>query len=193
MSRFEEIINAVLQAALWFGAAFRSISMPVELLSAFFGAILGSGIIVVYQARKDRKAEKEKIKTLRNQFFMELNFNRSKCIYLINNDFVIPQPFENLRWEKFIYSKASNILYLDDKLVGDLVQLYSRVDQSNLLIEYINVSMKGNLSGTAENVEPSATDTDLHSSLKNYVKDHLKPKIDDVRSRLEELFKDSGA
>lgn len=171
-----------------------------SLLSGVIGSILGAFIALVSSIiiQKRNWANQQKIEDdkriareneLRSKFFMELNYNKRKIIYAIENEKFKLTSLDNFHWKEFIYSRASHILIPNKKLINELAELDSMVDQANDRIQSIN---------KAETAFIFSGDTamkviygKLQESLKDYLKNDLKPKIETAIEELDTLFKNS--
>jgi L-lactate permease len=167
-------------------------------IGSLFGAI-GGGIIVLISSivtqnrnwKNQQKREKEKQitkeKEIQNRFFMELNYNKRKIIYTIENENYKLTSLDNLHWKNFIYSNASRVLLKDKELIDELATLDSMIDQANDRIQSINKSETAII--FSSDPEMKNINKRLTLSLKEYAKKELKPQLEKVITRLEKLFK----
>lgn len=171
-----------------------------SLIFGVFG-VMGGGLItlwvsVITQNRNwnnQRKKEKEKIQIEENQlftkFFMELNYNRRKIIYTIENDTYKLTGLDNFHWKNFIYSKASLFLLKDKILIDDLATLDSMVDQVNDRIQSIKETEKAIICNIGHSVIDESIPKKNYAELRDSAKKELKPHIDKTIEKLEKLYK----
>lgn len=171
-------------------------------IGSIFGAI-GGGLVsllvsIFTQNRNwDRQREKEEEKRqteevqLFTKFFMELNYNRRKIIYTIENDKYKLTGLDNFHWKNFIYSKASLFLSKDKILLDDLATLDSMIDQVNDRIQSIKESEIAIICNIGHSVIDTNIPKKLCLELQKYAKDELKPRIDKTIEKLEKLYKES--
>ena len=161
-----------------------------SLLSAIIGGtltIIATLIALAYRDRKEKKEKLQKEQKLFEKFFMELNYNKRKTIYTIENENYKLTGLDNLHWKNFIYSKASSILIKDRYLIDELAILDSMIDQINDRMQSINKSETAMIF----NADKRAKDINkkMRSSLRDYAKKELKPQIDKVIERLKKLYR----
>jgi len=163
--------------------------------NSFFSAIIGGALTIVatcitlhYENKKSIKVKKSQERELRGKFFMELNYNKRKVIYTIENNIRLTY-LDNLHWKNFIFSEASNILINDRELVEELATLDSMVDHANELIQLIKESEAAIICNTGHNGTIGNTTKKLYTAQHDYAKDFLKPQMDKVIPKLEKLFK----
>lgn len=164
--------------------------------NAFISALIGGGLTIMatyitlcHENKKRLETKKDKERELRNKFFMELNYNKRKVIYTIENDAYRLTGLDNLHWKNFIYSEASLILINDKELIDDLATLDSMVDQTNNLIQFIKESETARICNMGHSIVTSDTTKKLSLSLQKYAKDELKPQMEKAIAKLEKLFK----
>lgn len=93
---------------------------------------------------------------------------------------------DNSNWRDFIYSKASYALLKDKEVIEELVVIDSITDQVNDRIRAIDQAET--VMFQSKNPETKLTIVILTSSLREYVKNELQPRIVKIIPRLEELF-----
>lgn len=164
--------------------------------NSFFSSIIGGSLTIIatyitlqYDNRKSIKAKKDEKEELCNKLFMELNYNKRKIIYTIENDAYRLTGLDNLHWKNFLYSKASLILINDNELIDDLATLDSMVDQTNYLVQIIKESETARICNIDHSADSIETTKRLNSSLKKYAKEELKPQMEKAIVKLERLFK----
>ncbi len=177
-----------------------------SLISGAFGSLfgaIGGGLVTLWvsvftQNRNwDRQREKEGEKRqveeeqLFTKFFMELNYNRRKIIYTIENDTYKLTGLDNFHWKNFIYSKASLFLLKDKILIDDLATLDSMVDQVNDRIKSIKETETAITCNIGHTVIDKDTPIKNYAELRDYAKKELKPHIDKTIEKLEKLYKES--
>ena len=168
-----------------------------SLASGAIGSICGGIIVlvvaIVTQNRNwKRQDEKEKRKKdteeerLFEKFFMELNYNKRKTIYTIENVSYKLTGLDNFHWKNFIYSKASYVLMKDKALIDELVVLDSMIDQINDRIrtrDELEKSFMLTSEARLDKERKKATE-----SIREYASKEIKPQIDKVIKRLEKIF-----
>jgi hypothetical protein len=160
-----------------------------SLLSAIIGGLITFSA-TVWNFRKERQKElqrnKDEEEILSNKFFLELNYNKRKIIYMIENTGYKLTRLDNSNWRDFIYSKASYALLKDKEVIEELVVIDSITDQVNDRIRAIDQAET--VMFQSKNPETKLTIVILTSSLREYVKNELQPRIVKIIPRLEELF-----
>ena len=165
-------------------------------LNSFLSAIIGGSLTIIaalialaYQDKKEKERKLEEEQKLREKFFMELNYNKRKIIYTIENESYKLTGLDNLHWKNFIYSRASYILMKDKELIDELATLDSMIDQINDRIQTINKSETAMIFNADERIKD--INKKMHSAFREYAKKELKPQIDKAIERLEKLYKNS--
>ena len=168
---------------------------------AFFGA-MGGGLIALWVSiftqnrnwNRQREKEEQKMQTEENQlfvkFFMELNYNKRKLIYTIENDTYKLTGLDNLHWKNFIYSKASIFLLKDKNLIDDLATLDSMVDQVNNSLQSIKETEKAIICNIGHSVIDKNTPKKHYAELRNYIEKKFKPYLDKTINKLKNLHKE---
>ena len=167
------------------------------LASGAIGSICG-GIIALVVAivtqnrnwkRQDEKVEKKKDTEegqLFEKFFMELNYNKRKTIYTIENESYKLTGLDNFHWKNFVYSKASYVLMKDKELIDELAVLDSMIDQINDRIRTRD-ELEKSFMLTSE-VRLDKERKRAMESIREYASKEIKPQIDKAIAKLEKIF-----